>query len=56
MTWNNVQACHLADLAGSIYARKIEEILGHMESARSKYCQISRAWHSWLGFVLYLGG
>lgn len=56
MTWNNIQAYHLADLAGSIYTRGIEEAPGHVESARSEYYQISRAWHSWLGFALYLGG
>jgi hypothetical protein len=56
MTWNDAQACHLADLAGSIYARGIEEAPGHVESARSEYRQLSRAWHSWLGFALYLGG
>jgi hypothetical protein len=56
MTWNDAQACHLADLAGSIYARGIEEALGHVASARAEYRQISREWHSWLGFALYLGG
>jgi hypothetical protein len=56
MTWNDAQACHLADLAGSIYARGIEEAPGHVASARAEYRQISRAWHSWLGFALYLGG
>jgi hypothetical protein len=43
MTWNDAQACHLVDLAGSIYARGIEEAPGHVESARSEYRQISRA-------------
>jgi len=56
MTWNDAQACHLADLAGSVYARGIEEAPGHVASARAEYRQISRAWHSWLGFALYLGG
>ena len=56
MTWNNAQACHLADLARSIYAQGIEEAPGHVASARAEYRQISRAWHSWLGFALYLGG
>jgi hypothetical protein len=27
-----------------------------MASARAEYQQISREWHSWLGFALYLGG
>jgi hypothetical protein len=56
MTWNDAQACHLADLAGCIYARGIEEAPGHVASARAEYRQVSRAWHSWLGFALYLGG
>jgi hypothetical protein len=55
MTWNDAQACHAADLAASIYARGIEEAPGHVESARAEYRQISREWHSWLGFVLYFG-
>lgn len=55
MTWNDAQACHMADLAGSIYARGVEEAPGHVASARAEYRQISRAWHSWLGFALYLG-
>jgi hypothetical protein len=56
MTWNDAQACHLADLAGSVYARGIEEAPGHVASARAEYRQISCAWHSCLGFALYLGG
>jgi hypothetical protein len=53
-TWNDEQAAHPAKLAGSIYARGIEEAPGHVEAARAEYRQISRAWHSWLGFALYL--
>jgi hypothetical protein len=56
MAWNDAQVCHLADLAGSIYARSIEEAPGHVASAQTEYHQISRAGHSWLGFALYLGG
>lgn len=56
MTWNDAQACHLADLAGLVYTQGIEEAPGHVALARAEYCQISRAWHSWLGFALYLGG
>lgn len=55
MTWNDAQACHLADLAGSIYAQGIEEASGHVASARAEYRQLSRARHSWLSFALYLG-
>lgn len=42
-------------MAGAIYARGIEEAPGHVASARAEYRQISREWHSWLGFALYLG-
>jgi len=55
-TWNDEQAAHPSGLAGSIYARGIEEARGHIESRRAEYRQISREWHSWLGFALYLGG
>ena len=55
MTWNNAQAGHMANLAGSIYGRGIEEALGHLASARAEYLEIGRVWHSWLGFALYLG-
>lgn len=43
------QSCHAADLAGSVYARGIEEAPGHTEQARAEYRQISREWHGWLG-------
>jgi hypothetical protein len=46
MTWNNTQACHLANLAGSVYAQGIKKALGHVASTRAEYRQISRAWHS----------
>lgn len=55
MSWNDAQACYLANLAGSIYARGIKEAPGHVALARAEYHQISRAWHSWIGFALYLG-
>jgi len=53
-TWNDEQAAHPSGLAGSIYARGIKEAPGHIESRRAEYRQISREWHSWLGFALYL--
>jgi len=56
MTWNNTQACYLADLASSVYIRGIEEAPGYVALVRAEYRQISRTWHSWLGFALYLGG
>jgi hypothetical protein len=34
--------------------RRIEEVPGHIPSAGAEYCQISRAWHSWLGFTAFV--
>jgi hypothetical protein len=48
-TWNDEQASHPSHVAGSIYARGIEEAPGHIASARAEYRQISRAWHDLLG-------
>jgi hypothetical protein len=53
-TWNDEQAGHSTYLAGSIYARGVEEAAGHVASQRVEYQQISWEWHSWLGFALYL--
>jgi hypothetical protein len=53
-TWADKQSCHTTSVAGAIYARGIEEAPGHVASARAEYRQISREWHSWLGFALYL--
>ena len=33
-----------------IYARVIEEAPGHVASTRSEYRQITREWHTYLGF------
>lgn len=49
------QSCHTTLVSGAVYARGIEEAPGHVKSRRAEYRQISRGWHSWLGFVLYLG-
>lgn len=54
-TWEDKQSCHTTPVAGAVYARGIEEAPGHVASARAEYRQISREWHSWLGFALYLG-
>jgi hypothetical protein len=43
-----VQACHVADLAASVYARGIKEAPGYTEQVRAEYRQISREWHGWL--------
>jgi hypothetical protein len=50
-TWNDEQAGHGTLLAGSIYARGIEEADGHIASMRTEYLQISQEWHAWLGFA-----
>jgi len=50
-TWNDEQAGHTTYLAGSIYARGIQEAPGHVAAARAEYREVSRAWHSWLGFA-----
>jgi hypothetical protein len=49
-TWNDLQTAHATSTAGMIYARGIEEAPGHVASARAEYRQISREWHSFLGF------
>jgi len=54
-TWADKQSCHTTPVAGAVYARGIEEAPGHVASARAEYRQISREWHSWLRFALYLG-
>lgn len=51
----DTQAGHTSWTAGAIYARSIAEAPGHIEANRFKYRQISREWHSWLGFTIYLG-
>ncbi|TEY20812.1 hypothetical protein BOTCAL_1739g00010 [Botryotinia calthae] len=48
--WSDAQAAHTANTAGMIYARGMEEAPGHIASARAEYRQISREWHTYLGF------
>jgi hypothetical protein len=48
------QAGHSSILAGQIYARGIEEAPGHVASARAEYRDISRRWHTILGFGVAL--
>ena len=54
-TWAGEMAGHTALVAGNVYARGIEEAPGHVASARAEYRALSRAWHSFLGFGVYLG-
>jgi len=49
------QTGHTALVAGNVYARGIEEAPGHVASARTEYRALSRAWHSFLGFGMFLG-
>lgn len=54
-TWAAEQTGHTAHVAGNVYARGIEEAPGHVASARAEYRALSRSWHSFLGFGVYLG-
>jgi hypothetical protein len=54
-TWVAEQTGHTAYVAGNVYARGIEEAPGHVASARAEYRALSRTWHSFLGFGVYLG-
>jgi hypothetical protein len=54
-TWVAEQTGHTAHVAGNVYARGIEEAPGHVASARAEYRSLSRTWHSFLGFRVYLG-
>lgn len=49
-TWNDAQTAHAASTAGMVYARGVKEAPGHVASARAEYRQISREWHTFLGF------
>lgn len=54
-TWASKMAGHTALVAGNVYARGIEEAPGHVASACAEYRALCRAWHSFLGFGVYLG-
>ncbi|OOO04500.1 hypothetical protein AFCA_000004 [Aspergillus flavus] len=49
------QASHGSWVAGTVYARGLQEAPGHIEARRRQYRTISRKWHSFLGFETYLG-
>ena len=51
---SNDQASHTTWIAGSIYARGLEEAPGAIEARRAEYRMVSREWHSFLGFRAYL--
>lgn len=49
------QATHASWIAGTIYARGLEEAPGHVEARRAEYRAVSREWHSFLGFRTFMG-
>jgi hypothetical protein len=51
----NKQASHGSWIAGTVYARGLQEAPGHVEARRRQYRAISREWHGFLGFEAYLG-
>jgi hypothetical protein len=46
----DLQAAHTSRMAGSCYARDTREAHGHVASIRAEYRQLSRSWHTCLGF------
>ena len=48
------QATHQSWIAGTIYARGMEEAAGHVKARRQEYRAVSREWHEFLGFQTYL--
>ena len=48
------QTGHTALVAGNVYARRIKEAPGCVASARAEYRALSQAWHSFLGFGMFL--
>ncbi|KAF7184796.1 hypothetical protein CNMCM7691_006404 [Aspergillus felis] len=51
----NKQASHRSWIAGTVYARGLQEAPGYIEARRRQYRAISREWHGFLGFETYLG-
>jgi hypothetical protein len=49
------QATHGSWIAGTVYARGLQEAPGHVKARSSEYRAVSREWHSFLGFRTYLG-
>ena len=54
-TWVSEQTGHTALVAGNVYACRIEEAPGHVASARAEFRALSRSWHAFLGFRMFLG-
>jgi hypothetical protein len=49
------QATHGSWIAGTVYARGLQEAPGHVKMRSMEYRVVSREWHSFLGFRVYLG-
>ncbi|KAI1663260.1 DUF3505 domain containing protein [Pyrenophora tritici-repentis] len=49
------QATHGTWIAGTVYARGLQEAPGHVKARSAEYRAVSREWHSFLGFRTYLG-
>jgi hypothetical protein len=50
----DLQAAHTSRMAGSCYARDVREAHGHVASIRAEYRQLSRSWHTCMGFGVLL--
>lgn len=46
----DAQAAHDSNVAGSMYARSIQQARGWMESRQAMFRGVSREWHTFLGF------
>lgn len=53
-TWVAEQTGHTAYVAGNVYTRGIEKAPGYVASACAEYCALSRTWHLFLSFRVYL--
>jgi hypothetical protein len=49
------QATHGSWMAGTVYARGLEEAPGHVNARKLEYRMVSREWHEFLGFRIELG-
>jgi hypothetical protein len=49
------QATHGTSVAGTVYARGLQKAPGHIKMRSIEYRAVSREWHSFLGFRVYLG-
>jgi hypothetical protein len=47
----DIQATYTAWTARRIYARGLEEVLGHIQTRRAEYRKISQEWYRFLGFL-----